>query len=491
MGTDPTPRTITIDPVTRIEGHAKITLHLDAGGRIADARFHVVEYRGFETFCEGRPFTEMAGITARICGICPVSHLLAAAKTGDKLLAVQPPPAARKLRRLLNLAQLTQSHALSFFHLSSPDFLLGWESDPAKRNVFGLMVADPDLARAGIRLRQFGQQLIEQLAGRKIHSAWAVPGGVRTPMTAATAAWIRERLPEAQATVARGLELYKALLDGPLQREQRSFGDFPSLFMGLVAPDGGWECIEGAIRFIDSTGQIVADGLSEDDYASVLGEAVESWSYLKFPYYKPLGYPGGMYRVGPLARLNVCERIGTVWADRELAELRARSGTPGSGGRIVTSSFAYHHARLVEIVACLEAIGQLVEDPELQSPHVRSHAGLNATEAVGVSEAPRGTLFHHYRVDDDGLITRVNLIIATGQNNLAMNRTVAQIAREFIPEPVAAGAEIPEPLLNRVEAGIRCFDPCLSCSTHAAGQMPLRMALVDAGGRVLAERVRD
>ena len=491
MSSDPTTRTITIDPVTRIEGHAKITLHLDDAGRIADARFHVVEYRGFETFCEGRPFTEMAGITARICGICPVSHLLAAAKTGDKLLAVQPPPAARKLRRLLNLAQLTQSHALSFFHLSSPDFLLGWESDPAKRNVFGLMVADPDLARAGIRLRQFGQQLIEQLAGRKIHSAWAVPGGVRTPMTAATAAWIRERLPEAQATVARALELYKALLDGPLQREQRSFGDFPSLFMGLVAPDGGWECIEGAIRFIDSTGQIVADGLSEDDYASVLGEAVESWSYLKFPYYKPLGYPGGMYRVGPLARLNVCERIGTPWADAELAAFRARNGSEASGGRIATSSFAYHHARLVEIVACLEAIEQLADDPELQSPHVRSHASLNATEAVGVSEAPRGTLFHHYRVDDDGLITRVNLIIATGQNNLAMNRTVAQIAREFIPEPVAAGAEIPEPLLNRVEAGIRCFDPCLSCSTHAAGQMPLRMALVDAGGRVLAERVRD
>ncbi len=484
-------RTITIDPVTRIEGHAKITLHLGDDGRIADARFHVVEYRGFETFCEGRPFTEMAGITARICGICPVSHLLASAKTGDKLLAVQPPPAARQLRRLLNLAQLTQSHALSFFHLSSPDFLLGWESDPARRNVFGLMAADPELARAGIRLRQFGQGIIERLAGRKIHAAWAVPGGVRAPLSDEARLWIRERLPEAKATVATALELYKTLLDGPLQREQRSFGDFPSLFMGLVAADGGWECIEGAIRFVDSAGQIVADGLSEDDYTSFLGEAVESWSYLKFPYYKPLGYPGGMYRVGPLARLNVCERIGTEWADLELAEFRARSGTPESGGRIVTSSFAYHHARLVEIVACLEAIGQLVEDPALQSPHVRSHAGLNATEAVGVSEAPRGTLFHHYQVNDDGLITRVNLLIATGQNNLAMNRTIAQIAREFIPEPVAAGAEIPEPLLNRVEAGIRCFDPCLSCSTHAAGQMPLRMALVDAAGTVLAERVRD
>jgi NAD-reducing hydrogenase large subunit len=484
-------RTITIDPVTRIEGHAKITLHLDESGRLADARFHVVEYRGFETFCEGRPFTEMAGITARICGICPVSHLLAAAKTGDKLLAVQPPLAARKLRRMLNLAQLCQSHALSFFHLSSPDFLLGWESDPARRNVFGLMAADPELARAGIRLRQFGQQVLELLGGRKIHSAWAVPGGVRTPLRAEARDWIVERLPEARATVATALEIYKKLLDGPLQREQRTFGDFPSLFMGLVAEGGGWECIEGANRFIDSTGRIVADGLSEDDYASYLGEAVESWSYLKFPYYKPLGYPAGIYRVGPLARLNVCDRIGTEWADRELTEFRQRSGTAGSGGRIVTSSFAFHHARLVEIVACLEGIEQLVADDTLMTGRIRARASLNANEAVGVSEAPRGTLFHHYRVNDEGLITRMNLIIATGQNNLAMNRTVAQIAREFITEPVAEGAEIPEPLLNRVEAGIRCFDPCLSCSTHAAGQMPLSIALLDAGGRVLAERVRD
>ncbi len=484
-------RTITIDPVTRIEGHARITLQLDEAGRLADARFHVVEYRGFETFCEGRPFTEMAGITARICGICPVSHLLAAAKTGDKLLAVQVPPAARQLRRLLNLAQICQSHALSFFHLSSPDFLLGWESDPARRNVFGLMAADPDLARAGIRLRQFGQQVLELLGGRRIHAAWAVPGGVRTPLSEEARVWILENLPEARATVQLALDLYKRLLDGTLQREQRSFGDFPSLFMGLVAADGGWECIEGAIRFIDSQGRIVADGLSEDDYASFLGEAVESWSYLKFPYYKPLGYPEGLYRVGPLARLNVCERIGTPWADAELREFRQRGGSPGSGGRIVTSSFAYHHARLVEIVACLEGIEQLVADPQLRIGRIRSRANLNANEAVGVSEAPRGTLFHHYRVDDNGLITRVNLIIATGQNNLAMNRTVAQIAREFLPDRVPPGAEIPEPLLNRVEAGIRCFDPCLSCSTHAAGQMPLRIELLDAAGQVLAERVRD
>ena len=484
------PRTITIDPVTRIEGHAKITLHLDDAGQLADARFHVAEYRGFETFCEGHLFTEMAGITSRICGICPVSHLLAAARTGDKLLAVQVPAAARQLRRLLNLAQICQSHALSFFHLSSPDFLLGWESDPVRRNLFGLMAADPALARAGIRLRQFGQQLIELLGGRKIHAAWVVPGGVRSPLSAGARDWILARLPEAKATAAMALERFKRLLDGPLQREQRTFGDFASLFMALVGPAGQWECLEGAIRFVDANGQIVADGLSEDDYASFLGEAVEPWSFLKFPYYKPLGYPEGLYRVGPLARLNVCEQIGSPWANRELAEFRQRSATAGSGGRIVTASFAYHHARLVEIVACLEGIEQLVSDACLMGGRIRSHADLNDNEAVGVCEAPRGTLFHHYRVDDNGLITRVNLIIATGQNNLAMNRTVAQIAREWIPLPVPEDAEIPEPLLNRVEAGIRCYDPCLSCSTHAAGQMPLRIALVDADGRVLAERLR-
>jgi NAD-reducing hydrogenase large subunit len=483
-------RTIVIDPVTRIEGHAKISLHLDAEGRLQDARFHVVEYRGFEKFCEGHPFTEMAGITARICGICPVSHLLAAARTGDKLLAVQIPPAADKLRRLLNLAQLTQSHALSFFHLSSPDFLLGWECDPARRNVFGLMAADPDLARAGIRLRQFGQQILELLGGRKIHAAWAVPGGVRTSLSAEAKVWILERLPEARATITQALSLYKRLLDGPLQREQRVFGDFPSLFLGLVSREGRWEHLDGVLRIRAADGTIVADGLCEDDYASFLAEAVEPWSYLKFPYYRPLGYPDGMYRVGPLARLNVCDGIGTPWADAELAELRARSGTTDSGGRIVTSSFAYHHARLVEIVACLEAIELLVNDAELMDRHTRSRAGLNRLEAVGVSEAPRGTLFHHYRVNEQGLIERVNLIIATGQNNLAMNRTVLQIAREFITESVAPDQEIPEPLLNRVEAGIRCFDPCLSCSTHAAGQMPLRLQLLAVDGTVLAERSR-
>jgi NAD-reducing hydrogenase large subunit len=473
-------KTVIIDPVTRIEGHAKISIFLDDAGEVSDARFHVVEYRGFEKFCEGRPMWEMAGITARICGICPVSHLLASAKTGDKIQAVKIPPAADKLRRLMNLAQIIQSHALSFFHLSSPDFLLGWDSDPAQRNVFGLIAADPDLARGGIRLRQFGQQIIELLGAKKIHPSWAVPGGVRSPLSAEGRTWIRDRLPESRTTAEHALDLFKRLLDQYVT-EVETFGKFPSLFMGLVGNNGLWEHYDGYLRFMDSDGNIVADGLSEDDYRDFLGEAVESWSYLKFPYYKPMGYPDGIYRVGPLARLNICDRIGTPAADRELQEFRDRAGN-----RMATSSFFYHYARLIEILGAVERIEQLVDDPDIVCDRIRATAGINQLEGIGVSEAPRGTLFHHYQVDENGLIQKVNLIIATGQNNLAMNKTVTQIAKHYIH-----GNEIPEGMLNRVEAGIRAFDPCLSCSTHAVGQMPLQIELIAADGTVLNKVSRD
>lgn len=472
-------KTVVIDPVTRIEGHAKISIFLDDAGEVENARFHVVEFRGFEKFCEGRPFPEMAGITARICGICPVSHLLASAKTGDKILAVKIPPAGEKLRRMMNLAQIIQSHSLSFFHLSSPDFLLGWDSDPAKRNVFGLIAADPDLARSGIRLRQFGQKIIELLGAKRIHPAWAVPGGVRSPLSEEGRAWIRERLPESRQTIDTALALFKQLLDR-FTTEVEAFGKFPSLFMGLVTKNGDWEHYDGHIRFVDSEGKIVADNLSEDDYQDYLGEAVEAWSYLKFPYYKPLGYPDGIYRVGPLARLNICSKIGVPAADKELAEFRQRAGG------IATSSFYYHYARLIEILAGVEFIEQLVNDPDIVSARVRSDAGINQLEGIGVSEAPRGTLFHHYNVDEDGIIEKVNLIIATGQNNLAMNKTVTQIAKHYIH-----GNEIAEGLLNRVEAGIRAFDPCLSCSTHAAGQMPLELELIAPDGTIINRISRE
>ncbi len=470
---------ILIDPVTRIEGHAKITIVLDDNGQVSDARFHVAEFRGFERFCVGRPFWEMAGLSARICGICPVSHLIASSKAGDRILAVTIPPAAEKLRRLMNLGQIVQSHALSFFHLSGPDLFLGWDAPPEQRNLFGLIGAAPEFARGGIRLRQFGQEIIESLGGRKIHPAWTVPGGVREPLAEERRTALRERLPEVRNTTLSALMRFKRLLDG-CQDEVNAFGNFPSLFLGLVRADGAWEHYDGRLRFVDSTGRIVADQLDPARFEEFIGEAVEQDSYLKSPYYRPLGYPEGIYRVGPLARLNICSRIGTALADQELVEYRQR------GGGTVNASFYFHYARLIEVLAALERIAQLLDDPELISERLRAQAGINNLEAVGCSEAPRGTLFHHYQVDEHGLLKKINLVIATGQNNLAMNRTVAQIARHYVHGP-----QIPEPMLNRIEAGIRAFDPCLSCSTHAAGQMPLHIQLVRTDGTVIDERWRD
>ena len=469
---------IVIDPVTRIEGHAKISIFLDDAGNVSDAEFHVVEFRGFEKFCEGRPYSEMPGITPRICGICPVSHLLASAKAGDAIMAVAIPPPAEKLRRLMNLAQFVQSHALSFFHLSAPDLLLGWDAPPQQRNVFGLIASDVNLARAGIRLRQFGQEVIEVLGGKKIHPAWAVPGGVRSALTSDGRERIGRWLPEAYATIQTALGLFKKVLETH-KREAQIFGNFPSLFMGLVDPEGTWEHYGGKLRFVDSSGSVIADQLDPQKYFEVIGEAVQKSSYLKSPYYAPLGFPDGMYRVGPLARLNVAEQMGTPKADAELKNFKKL------GRGAVTSSFLYHYARLIEILAAVERIESALDDQDLMSQDLRADAGINSLRGVGVSEAPRGTLFHDYTVDRGGLLTKVNLIVATGQNNLAMNQTVAQIARHYLKDN-----EVSEPLLNRIEHGIRCYDPCLSCSTHAIGQMPLQISFIASDGTLLLKLAR-
>jgi NAD-reducing hydrogenase large subunit len=403
---------------------------------------------------------------------------MASAKAGDAILAVDIPPAAEKLRRLMNLGQIVQSHALSFFHLSAPDLLLGFDAPPASRNVLGLIAADPDLARSGIRLRQFGQEIIQFLGGQKIHPAWAVPGGVRGPLPEEGLNRIREWLPEVRRTTLSAIALFKKLLK-KYEHEAHIFGNFPTLFLGLIADDGSWEHYGGHLRFVDSFGNIIADQIDPANYKEYIGEAVDPASYLKSPYYRPLGYPEGCYRVGPLARLNICQRMGTPLADQELENFREL------GRGAVTSSFQYHYARLIEILGAIEKIEEIIEDRSILGNHLRADAGVNKLEGVGVSEAPRGTLFHHYQVDEKGLVQKVNLLIATGQNNLAMNRTVAQIARHYIH-----GSEIPEGMLNRIEAGIRAFDPCLSCSTHALGKMPMQVQLVDAEGALLDERSR-
>jgi NAD-reducing hydrogenase large subunit len=466
-------RTIVIDPVTRIEGHAKITIHLDRRGEVADAHFHVTQFRGFEKLCEGRPFTEMPSLMARICGICPVSHLIASAKACDALMAVRIPPTGGKLRWIFNLAQIVQSHALSVFHLSSPDLLLGMDADPVKSNLWGVAERNPQLARDGIRLRQFGQQIIERLGGKRIHPAWVVPGGVSEPLSQENRDAILAAIPEALAIAERSLGWLKTIQE-EFREEISTFGNFPSLFMGMVKDDGQIAFYDGTLRMADAQGDIVADHLDPARYFEFLGEKVEPWSYLKSAYYKPKGYPDGMYRVGPLARLNVADRCGTPRADQELAEFKELQRTA------ILSSFHYHQARLIEILFCIERMEQLLNDPEILSKHVRAEAKPNALEGVGASEAPRGTLFHHYKIDENGLIRWANLIIATGQNNLAMNRSVLQVAKHFIH-----GEKLAPGILNRVEAVIRTYDPCLSCSTHAAGRMGLEVLLVNREGEVI------
>ncbi len=470
---------LVIDPVTRIEGHSKITLHLNDEGRVEEAHFHVTQFRGFEKLCEGRPFYEMPSLMARICGICPVSHLIASAKACDSLLAVRIPPTADKLRRIFGLAQVVQSHALSLFHLSSPDLLLGMDADPAKSNIFGVAEKSPELALDGIRLRQFGQQIIERLGGKRIHPAWIVPGGVSEPLTVEKRDAILRALPDALAIAERTLEWFKSIMER-FREEIATFGNFPTLFMGIVKKDNGLTFYDGKLRVVDATGHVVGDDLDPTQYSDYIGEKVEPWSYLKSAYYKPKGFPDGTYRVGPLARLNVADRCGTPKADQELAEFHELQRTA------VLSSFHYHHARLIEILYCIERMEQLLSDPDILSKHVRALARPNALEGVGACEAPRGTLFHHYKIDEQGLIRWANLVIATGHNNLAMNRSVLQVAKHFVH-----GKRLAPGMLNRVEAVIRCYDPCLSCSTHALGQMPLRIQLISPQGEVLDELTRN
>jgi len=471
-------QTITIDPVTRLEGHGKITIQLDSRGEVKDAHFHVTQLRGFEKFAEGRPFYEMPSLMARVCGICPVSHLIASAKACEVIMAAGIPPTAKQLRRMLNLAQMVQSHALSFFHLSSPDLLLGMESDPKVRNIFGVVAARPDLGRAGVGLRRFGQHIIELLGGKRIHPGWVVPGGVTEPLAPAKRNEILAMLPEAYKNIALALAAYKQVADG-FKDEIEVFANFPSNYLGMIYRDESIEFTNGRLRLIDASGGIVEDDITASRYTEVIGEAVEDYSYTKFPYYKPLGYPGGTYRVGPLARLNIVKHMGTPKADKELAEFKQLASGP------VESSFYQHHARLIEALYGIETIEQILADPLILDTHVRATAGVNRLEGAGIAEAPRGVLMHHYKVDENGLITWANLIIATGQNNTAMNQGVLQVARHYIKK-----GKFTEGILNRVEAVVRTFDPCLSCSTHAYGQMPLELTLLSAEGEVIDRTAR-
>lgn len=470
---------ITIEPVTRIEGHAKITVHMNDDGTVEHAYLHINEFRGFEKFCEGRLLSEMAYITPRICGICPISHHLAAAKAVDAVLGMTPPRPAKLLRELMHMGQIIQSNGMHFFELGGPDLVLGFDSDPATRNVVGLAAANPDLTVRAIRLRKFGQEIISTLGGRRIHPTFVVPGGVNKTLSAQERDAILANLEATIETAKLGIKImrqwaqdYKADID--------RFGVFPTGYLGLVTPNNSWEMYDGQIRLLGKDGKQLEkfDGANYLDY---IAEHVENWSYLKFPYYKPMGWPSGSYRVGPLGRMNAVDQIDTPLANEEHKFFKSLNN-----GKPVENTLYYHYARMIEVLAAAEKVQVLLDDPDIMSTDIVDKRRNFQGEGVGVIEAPRGTLIHHYIADEDEKLTKVNLIVSTGHNNYAMSHSVDMVAKEYIN-----GNVVTEGLLNRVEAAVRAHDPCLSCSTHAVGQMPIVIEIENADGEVTKTIQRD
>ncbi|HNT29334.1 MAG TPA: Ni/Fe hydrogenase subunit alpha [bacterium] len=464
--------TITIAPVTRVEGHGKVTIHMNDAGEVEESHFHVVEFRGFEKFCEGRLLSEMPVITTRACGICPVSHHLAAAKACDDALGVEIPPAAKKLRELMHMGQMMHSHALHFFFLAAPDFILGPDADPAMRNVVGLVGADPELAKKAITLRRIGQEIVTRVGGRKIHPVTAIPGGMSKPLTHEERYESLQEIDEAISLAQLGLEVGKSLFEKYADLIP-NFAVIKTNYMGLVKKDN-LELYDGTLRLIDAEGNEL-EQFDPKDYLKHIGEHVEDWSYLKFPFYKKLGWPNGVYRVAPLARLNVAKSISTPLANQELKVFKKL----GNGGPVHETLY-FHYARLIELLYAAERAKELLEDDEIVSKHVRVKTERKEGEGIGVIEAPRGTLIHHYQVDAMGKVVKANLIVATIHNNPAMDRSVNEVAKKFVK-----GNQISEGALNMVEMAVRCYDPCLSCATHAVGQMPLSLELYDAGGTLV------
>jgi NAD-reducing hydrogenase large subunit len=378
----------------------------------------------------------------------------------------------------MHMGQITQSHALSFFHLSAPDMLLGWDSDPLQRNIMGLIAQQPATAVKGVRLRKFGQEIIKATGGRKIHADFPIPGGVNKALTTAERDGLLKDLPEAYEHAKFALDLLKDYHAKNFD-EVESFANFDTNYMGLVQPDGSLELYDGDLRLCDPQGNIVEDRLQCAKYLDYIGECSEDFSYMKFPFFKRFGYPQGIYRVGPLARLNVCSQISTPAANAELKVWRAQR-------RAQSSTFYYHWARLIEIMYALERAEQLLTDPEIGSTDIMVNAAPANHEGVGIIEAPRGVLIHHYWTDKGGRIEKVNLIVATGHNNLAMNKAVTSVAKKYVK-----ANRLQEGMLNRVEAAIRCYDPCLSCATHAVGKMPMVVELKNVSGEVVDTARRD
>ena len=462
---------VVIDPVTRVEGHGKVTLLLDEDNHVRQARLHIVEFRGFERFIQGRPYWELPVLVQRLCGICPVSHHLAAAKAVDQLVGVdQLTPTAEKLRRLMHFGQTLQSHALHFFHLSTPDLLFGFDDAAAHRNIVSVLKEFPDTGLKGVKLRKYGQEVIRVISGKRVHGSAAIPGGMNKALSREDRDYLLKDVDEMILWSREVVDLIKRIY---LSNEEyhRHFGAFRSNFLSLTREDGALEIYHGGLRLKNEIGTALFDHIDYREYTHYLREEVRSWSYMKFPYFVELGRDKGWYRVGPLARVNNCDFVSTPDAEAARADfMEQNQGNP------VHESLAYHWARMIEMLHCAEAIKELLHDPDILGTDLVVKGEMRR-EGVGVIEAPRGTLFHHYCIDENDIVTRANLIVSTTNNNQAMNEAVRAVAARYLD-----GKTLTEGLLNHLEVAIRAYDPCLSCATHALGKMPLELELLDADG---------
>ncbi len=448
-------KTLNIAPITRIEGHASVSIHLDDTGNVSDARMHVLSLRGFEQFVLGRPVEEVPRIVTRICGICPWHHHLASNKAADECLGVELPPTGKKLRQLCQMMAYIPDKILHFYFLAAPDFVLGPDADYSVRNVVGIVGANPELAKKVVHMRYKGQMMLEKFAGKVIHPIAGVVGGFSKPL-----------LEEERKEILAGIQELKdfCVFTIKFAREEvfpkyldavKILGVFPSGYLGTVRPsDGALELYDGELRLMDQNGNY--DQFKYSEYVDYIGEHTEPWSYLKFPYARKWGAlkldetdPVGVYRANTLARINVCDKMATPLAQEELDIFRKAFGRP------THLTLLYHWARLIELVQCCERAEELLNDPEITGREYRAkNIQPRAGEGVGCVEAPRGSLIHHYKTDDNGMVTMANMIVGTTHNNAPMNLSVKQAAKALIKD-----GNYDQGILNRVEMAIRAYDP--------------------------------
>ena len=474
-------KTITIAPVTRLEGHAKVVIELNDEGNVAEARMQTVELRGFEKFCIGRPVEEMPRIVTSICGVCPWSHHLASAKANDAVFGVTPPPTGIMLRDLCNSVAYTEEHILHFYFLAGADFVMGPDADYSVRNVFGIAQANPELGARVVRCRHLGAQMLHIISGKSIHPVTAVPGGFSKPLTETERQKLlpmaEEVLEFAKWSIAFAKEdIFPKYLD-----VVKSLGVIETGFLGTVGPDGSLNCYDGKLRLMKTDGTYT--DFNYDQYLDFISEKVLPWSYMKFPYAKSWGEgfdldfnaPKGIYRTNTLARINVCDNISTPLAQAELEAFRSMFGRPAQ------QTLLYHWARLIELLYHAEHALEVLNDPAITNTETRVEVTPRAARGVGCVEAPRGTLLHDYTTDDKGMLTKVNLIVGTTHNNGPINMSVKQAATSLI-----TNGNYDEGILNQVEMAIRAYDPCLSCATHNMdGSIAVQVEIVDHEGNIL------